>query len=1342
VLTPGLGRWERVFRRYFGQECAHPRAIDAARPTPCPELVPVFVPSLISIAQLWRGLVWVACSLLAVPVVQAASPAEMGRPLLQSFTPRDYHGHNQVWAAVQDAAGVMWFGTASNVLSYDGAVWRHYPVPIEHARALGFSDDGRLYVSGSDTLGFLAPGPDGIPVYTSLLDSLPAELRPPGEAWSLAVVHNDAFFATDRQIMRWSDGHFRLWSTPVAHRQYLKFLDGTLWLHRRGEGLFRFDGEDFRLVSNVPEIVRSRFLALVPGGPGRLLVAADGGAFFRFENGQLEPFAAAVAPLLAHAQVISGVRLPGGGIALGTIAGGVFELDAAGALVRRLDEAAGLPNQGVISLAADREGGVWICTQNGIARAELAAPWSVYDKSNGLAGGPVLDLERHAGVLYGGTNAGLVRLVQADGVHGTAAHFEPAALPRVAVWSLLSHRSGLLVGADDGVHLFDGQNPPPFIPGPMMVVQHLIAARGSPDIVYVGCVDGVGRLHFDGTAWRDDGMVRSPASPFTLAEGEDGTVWIGTETRGFGRIEPAPAGGTWAQSRLVFFYHDHGLPVEPFSSRVLETPHGVLFSTYDGTFRFDTAADRFIVVPELIPPGLPATTGLWPMSAASDGSLWAEPNEYGAEKKSIGRLRPSGASRFDWNPLPNKLNDIVSSVGASGIVAEGRDRDAVVWVNGPDASIRVVVAADFPSPPPLSVVIRELTLPDGTLLSPQARRAPPRFAFSHAPLAFAYCSPHYSTGPGVNFQTRLRGFDESWSPWSPRTAVEFTNLSGGPFTFEVRAQDSDGRVSAPAAFVFSVAPPWRRSPLAYLLYALALVVAVYLFVRWRLARGERERLGLEALVAARTHDLAIARDAAESANRAKSAFLASMSHELRTPLNGVLGYAQLLQNDARLAPDQRERLRIVHQSGEHLLHMINDVLDLAKIEAGKLELRPAPFALPELVHDVAAAHAPAAAAKRLALNCELAADLPAWIEGDAQKLRQVLDNFLGNAVKFTASGSVTLRVTTQVSSSELRVPGLDHSELETRNSEPSPSGSGVTFAVIDTGPGISAGDFSRLFQPFEQARATRPAAPGTGLGLAISRALVETMGGTLAVASEPAVGSTFSFTLVLHASPAPAATVARPAVTGYEGPRRRVLIVDDHAVNRSLLADLLTPLGFECGETDSGAAALARLSDGTEPWPDLAILDLRMDGMDGLELTRRLRALPRGGELRVVLTSASVLSFDAPEARSAGCDDFLPKPFRSADLIDKIGTLLALRWHEVVPAKTNSVGPFASAAPIPAEARAALREVLGQGDLDVFRAALARVRAAHPAAGAKWDALDEAAAGFQLSRLRQLLEMP
>lgn len=470
----------------------------------------------------------------------------------------------------------------------------------------------------------------------------------------------------------------------------------------------------------------------------------------------------------------------------------------------------------------------------------------------------------------------------------------------------------------------------------------------------------------------------------------------------------------------------------------------------------------------------------------------------------------------------------------------------------------------------------------------------------------------------------------------------------GPFTFEVRARDALGRTGGVARVVFHAAPPWHRSPLAWVAYTLGIAGAVVGFVRWRVGRSERERQRLAALVATRTAELAAARDQAEAASRAKSAFLAAMSHELRTPLSGVIGYAQILQADPRLAPDQQERLQIVQHSGEHLLRMINDVLDLAKIEAGRIELHAEDFSLANLLHDIAASHAPAAARKGLAFALEPDPDLPGHVRGDPLKLRQVLDNLLGNALKFTSLGGVTLRVRRD--------------------------GDRLAFAVSDTGPGIAPGDQARLFQPFERA-GPRGDIPGTGLGLAISRVLVERMGGALTLDSAPGRGSTFAFAVPLPAVEFTAPTTPVSArITGYDGPVRRVFVVDDQAVNRRVVLELLTPIGFTCEEFASGDAVLARLERAAEPWPDLLILDVRMAALDGLALTRRIRALPRGREVRILLMSASVLTFDPQAGLAAGADGFLAKPFRTPELLAQIGTLLGLRWHE-------ETGPVPAAPP-------------------------------------------------------------
>ena len=383
-----------------------------------------------------------------------------------------------------------------------------------------------------------------------------------------------------------------------------------------------------------------------------------------------------------------------------------------------------------------------------------------------------------------------------------------------------------------------------------------------------------------------------------------------------------------------------------------------------------------------------------------------------------------------------------------------------------------------------------------------------------------------------------------------------------------------------------------------------------------------------------------ARQAAEAANRAKSVFLANMSHELRTPLNGILGYAQILQRARTLDDKQREGLNVIQQSGEHLLTLINDVLDFAKIEAHKLELYRTPIQLTEFLHVIAEMVCIKAQQKGLDFISDIAPDLPGRIQADERRLRQVLLNLLANAVKFTDGGQVTLRV---------------------RFSPPAR----LRFEVQDTGIGISQAQQEAIFEPFEQAGEMQRRLGGTGLGLAISRQFVRLMGGEIQVDSRVGQGSTFWFELDVPVMESEMATAPlKSTVTGYEGLRKKILVVDDVAENRAVVIDMLSPLGFEMAEAKNGRDALEQVPTLR---PHLILMDNVMPEMNGLEATRRLRQLPLCKEVPVITISASTSGDDESNSLMAGANAFLPKPIELGRLLTQIAVLLKLVWTYELP---------------------------------------------------------------------------
>jgi two-component system sensor histidine kinase/response regulator len=416
--------------------------------------------------------------------------------------------------------------------------------------------------------------------------------------------------------------------------------------------------------------------------------------------------------------------------------------------------------------------------------------------------------------------------------------------------------------------------------------------------------------------------------------------------------------------------------------------------------------------------------------------------------------------------------------------------------------------------------------------------------------------------------------------------------------------------------------------------------------------------------------LLVAKEAAEAANRAKSTFLANMSHELRTPLNAILGFAQLMERDTTLTSRHRDSLAIINRSGEHLLNLINDVLEMSKIEAGRLVLSPEPVNLHRLLQTLQEMFQVRTQAKRLSLRFELAPDLPQCVLTDEGKLRQVLINLLSNAVKFTETGGITLRA-----------------RAEQGNPGKFPMPYTLFFEVEDTGKGIASEEMGNLFQPFVQTTSGIEAREGTGLGLTISRQFVRLMGGDIYLISTVGKGSTFRFdiqvTLAEAQAVAPTLTHGRVLQLAPDQPTYRILVVDDRPEGRDLIAQLLGTVGFETRTATNGQEAVQQW----QQWhPHLIWMDMRMPIMDGYEATRQIReqeARGRGNSTQsvnpplhqptvIIALTASAFEEQRASILAAGCDDFVRKPFREQVIFEKMAEYLGVQY--AYEQKTDSQG--------------------------------------------------------------------
>lgn len=1181
-----------------------------------------------------------------------------GFKYLKNYTPLEYNDSPQNFWIVQDKRGIIYAGNNGGILEFDGDSWRSFDVTNSVVRSLSIDENGNIFVGGLTQFGSLNSDQKGELQYRSISDN---NKKKKGylDIWKTYSTKDGVYFQAKEILFRWNPKKKKLkeW-LPNYKFHFSYYVNENFYIVQEKVGLMQMVNDSLELVPDGSKFSDKRIYMMVPfkTNSKKTLIGTRLNGFYIYDGKKIMPFETDVDEYVISHKLYHGIALKSspGDFALATLSGGVVIIDSNGRQKDLLTSEMGLQSENVKFIFEDNQNNLWAGLHQGISMIEFGSPISIFDKRSGLPG-LIYSVTKHSETLFVGGESGVFMLKP------TGRFNQLDNLPKNC-WYLLSTGDSLLVATSDG--LFDLQKN-----GTIQKVikersYFLLRSNKDKNRVWVGTIDGLISVHQENenSLWTFEQKFLDPKIEIrTIVEDNEGNLWLGSRSTGVVHLL-FPESDTISNPIIKKYGIENGLP-EGEVNVFFAAGHTMFATIEKGIFRFDKQNKIFKSDPTLGKKFADGSSSVFRIVEDKNNDIW-----FHSKRRNFHSIYKNGSYTLEEKPFLR-----IPLLQTNSIYIEPDAR--TIWFATHNGLLRYDKTVNKAYDSKFNSHIRKVIVNGKAIYNGNNLQDYPILNYSDRNIRFIFAASFYEGSSMTQYRYKLEGFDKNWSNWSSETQKDYTNITSGHRVFTVQSKNVYGTVSNEALYKFQILPPWYLTWWAYTIYTITVFTLLFIAFKWRSRSLIREKERLEKIIGERTQEIKDKNLQLENQSEKlkemdiiKSRFFANISHEFRTPLTLLMGPLEQMVDDCPpTETTKKHKLILMLRNAQRLLRLINQLLELSKLDSGKMKLQAVKTPVTSFIIGIADSFRFMAQQKELELDFqadfgEHAKD-DVFIYIDQRKIEDVMSNLLVNALKFTPAGG---KITVSLSSYDQM----------------------VHISVHDTGPGISEGQIDHIFDRFYQAEHHyETSEKGSGIGLSLCKELIQLHHGTIEAESAKAEGTTFTIHLPTgkdHLSPA---DLAQPEslsngtgtymdefidqtqersqdtdqfeipINGERHHKDIILVIEDSQDMREYIKVALEP-DYTVVEAQDGQEGLEKARNLI---PDLIVSDIMMPNMDGYDMCKTLKKDRLTSHIPIILLTAKASEEHIIEGLETGADDYVTKPFSMTILSARIKNLIDIR---------------------------------------------------------------------------------